>query len=227
MTDLLEEVKNSFEVSRDEHSPDKGPLVMIDPDEGELAPGFNASREYYGKQLLAFTRRGYRHFAGSVMTTDSDELMVVTWPVMGPLLITSMVGAFTDGVLIGQRSEYMVQLCFHFHAVGHLFHDDDFRQLSLTMAEGFAEDRPVISYFEEYIQGATLHLCHATGFAHREVNANKVWDIWLLVGSAAVAASYLAGQRLGTTWRERDVLDGIEIASEVEHGSEGEAGRND
>ena len=41
----------------------------------------------------------------------------------------------------------------------------------------------------------------------------KVWDVWCLVGTHTVVNTYLAGYRMGCTWRERDVLDGIEIAT--------------
>lgn len=223
MSTLVEEVKNSFEISREQHAPNKGPVVLIKPNEDELAPGFDAAREHYGKKLLAYTRRGYRWFAGSTMPTDSDTLIETTWPVMGPLVISVLVESFSDGVLIGQREDYQVQMCFHFGVVEHLFHDKGFRETSTLMAAGFAGDREVMEYFEEYLQGALTHLVHATGFAHQEVQPNKVWDVWLLTTSAVMSASFLAGQRLGTAWRTRDVLDGIEMATEEGHGPAGEA----
>ena len=84
----------------------------------------------------------------------------------------------------------------------------------MTMAHGFAEDREVCDYFNTYLQSALHHMTHVTGFAHSEVVPTKVWDVWLLSGTAVITASFLAGTQMGATWRERDVLDGIEIASE-------------
>ena len=81
-----------------------------------------------------------------------------------------------------------------------------------------------VTYRKGRAFAAYWHLSHATGFAHAtDVEPNKGWDIWLLNGTACICAGYLAGHLMGTTWRERDVLDGIEIASEVNlSGSEGE-----
>jgi hypothetical protein len=72
----------------------------------------------------------------------------------------------------------------------------------------------VCQYFAEYLMGGVNHLAHVTGFAHSNVEPQKVWDIWIMGGTACVCASFLAGNKLGTSWRERDVLDGIAIATE-------------
>lgn len=222
MSDLAEEVRTSFERSRDEQAPGKGPVVLIKEDEPELAPGFDAAREYYGHQLLVYARRGYRHFAGADLPTGADELLALTTPIMEELLVAALVQSFADGVMIGQRSEYLVQMCVHFGMVEHLFHDNDFRAASLLMAKGFTDDTEVIGYFSEYIRGGLAHLSHVTGFSHSQTDPNKIWDVWIMTGSAAIAAAYLAGQRLGTSWREQDVLHGIEMATEVDRGSAGE-----
>jgi len=217
MTDLIDEVRASFEKSRDESVDGNGPIKVIYQGDQELAPGFDAIREYYGDRLLAVTRRGYRHFAGSTMTRDSDELLAVTGEQMMPHLIKILLQSFSDGVMVGHRSNAQVKISIHFHLVDHLFTDSAFREASDTMAIGFGENEEILEYFAEYLTGGVAHLSHVTGFVHqRNVDPGKVWDIWLLIGTATVAASYLAGFKMGTAWLERDVLDGIEIATEEE-----------
>jgi hypothetical protein len=217
MTDLVDEVKSSFEKSRDEVSSDEGgSIALVQGDVGGLAPGFIAMRSYYEERLLSIMRRGYRHFAGSSMPTSSDVLLELTSKFLQAPMIAVSMGAFTDGVMIGHRSDQQVKMCFHFNSVEHLFHDDTFRDSALRMTAGFAEDSAVCEYFNEYVGGALAHIAHVTGFAHSEVVPAKVWDVWLLAGTACITASYLAGTKMGTSWRERDVLDGIEMASESE-----------
>ena len=213
MTDLVDEVKASFETAQEDVGVGGG-VTMVSGSGDELAPGFMAMREHYEQTLLMIVRRAYRYYAGREMPTDGDELLVLTAEKMTAPLIATSLGAFANGVMIGHRSEHMVRMCFHFNSVEHLFHDDAFKDASLRMAHGFAEDRAVTMYFHEYVEGALSHMAHITGFAHSEVNPVKVWDLWILSATACVTASYLAGNRMGASWRERDVLDGIEIASE-------------
>lgn len=226
MTDLVDEVKASFETAQ----ADVGGGVTVVRDDGEeLAPGFMAMREHYEQVLLTIVRRSYRYYAGREMPTDGDELLILTAQKMTAPLIAASLGAFANGVKIGHRSDHLVKMCFHFHSVEHLFHDDAFKESSLQMAHGFAEDREVTTYFHEYVEGALSHMAHITGFAHSEVNPAKVWDLWILASTACVTASFLAGNRMGASWRERDVLDGIEIASESagEDGSDSPADEGD
>jgi len=224
--DLAEEVKVSFEKSKEEVTGETdgatGGVVMASD---ELAPGFLAMKEYYERQLLMITRRGYRQFAGSSMPTSGDELVLLTATKMTAPLVAVTLGAFTDGVMIGHQDDHRVKMCFHFNNVDHLFHDQGFRDSALKMAFGFAGDAGVTEYFQEYCAGAMAHMSHLTGFAHSTgVQPSKVWDLWLLVGTACITASYLAGTKMGTSWRERDALDGIVIATEeVSRGAEGEA----
>jgi hypothetical protein len=211
MTDLVDQIKTSFERAGEALS--EGPTV-ITPDDNSLAPGFMAMKEYYQSRLMLITRRGYRHYAGSNLTTDADALVERTSEFLNAPMIAVSMGAFADGLMIGHQNDHLVKMCVHFNNVDHLFHDDNFRQSSLKMAHGLAEDRAVCGYFNEYVQNSVRHMTHITGFAHSEVVPAKVWDIWMLAGAACVTASYLAGSRMGATWLERDVLDGIEIASE-------------
>ena len=215
MTDLVDEIKASFEGSRDEvvGTDHPGPTVLTTQGD-ELAPGFSAMRGYYEEKLLLIMRRAYRHHAGSKLPTDGDELIKLTAKYLQPPMIAVSLGAFADGVMIGHRDNHLVKMMFHFENVDHLFHDDAFRASSVQMAKGFAGDKAVCDYFNVYIDGAMVHMAHTTGFAHSEVRPHKVWDLWILGGTACVTASFLAGIKLGTSWRERDVLDGIEIASE-------------
>ena len=213
MTDLVDEVKASFEVSKEAVGAGDGVTIVRDG-EMELAPGFSAMREYYEQKLLMVVRRVYRHHAGSDLPTDGDELLTLTALRMTAPMIAVSMGAFANGVMIGHRTDHLVRMMFHFQNVDHLFHDSTFEQASLTMAHGFAEDMEVTRYFHEYVEGALSHMAHVTGFAHNEVKPAKVWDLWILSGTACITASYLAGNRMGASWRERDVLDGIEIASE-------------
>lgn len=213
MSYLVDEVIASFERSRDEIT-DSDEATIIATQGDDLAPGFMAMRHYYESRLLLIMRRGYRHFAGSNLPTDGSELVEHTAEYMTAPMIAVSMGAFTDGVLIGHQSDLLVKMCFHFDTVEHLFHDNAFRGSSLKMTKGFVGDDEVCRYFHDYVTTGVRHMAHATGFAHNKIAPAKVWDIWLLVGTACVTASYLAGNRMGTSWRERDVLDGIEIASE-------------
>jgi len=222
MTDLADEIRSSFEESRDQLSANDGPLALIHDDD-VLAPGFTGMRNHYSIRLMAMNRRGYRWYAGSTLPTDADQLVALTATMMRDLLLKVMVSAFSDGVLIGHAEEQVVKMFLHFHKEDELFEDTGFREAADPMSSGFLEDEEVRAYFDEYLRGAVTHLSHTVGFVHRKVDPNKVWDVWLLVGTASTAAAYLAGHRMGTGWRERDVLDGIEIASgEDAHGAEGE-----
>lgn len=220
MTDLIEEVKLSFERVRPNAD---GPLTVVtSADETELAPGFQPMQAYFQDRLLMVTRRGYRHFAGSTMPTNGNELVQRTIPTMVSMMIATSLGAFADGVMVGQQIDQTVKMCIHFNALDHLWHDQGFRATSLTMAHGFAEVDEVSSYFHTYVETAIAYISHVTGFAHSEVDPGKVWDLWMMAGASCVCTSYLAGNQLGTTWRERDVLDGIEAATE--EGSRGPQG---
>ena len=218
MTDLVEEVRSSFERSKVAQGMEgKGPVGVIREDEMELGPGFDAMREYYGNRLLAVTRRGYRHFAGSTMPHDADELLALTGEVMVPPYIILLLQSFSDGVMVGHESDYRVKMAIHFHLIDRLFQESSFRESSDQMARGFGDNDEVLNYFQEYFIGGLTHLSHITGFAHRnDADPSKVWDVWMLIGTATITASYLAGLKMGTAWHERDVLDGIEIATEEE-----------
>jgi hypothetical protein len=71
----------------------------------------------------------------------------------------------------------------------------------------------VVEFFGHYIGSGLAEFAHLTGWAHSQGNANKVWDLWVLIGTSMVSTAYLAGHRFGTAWQEQDVLDDIEIAS--------------
>jgi hypothetical protein len=83
-----------------------------------------------------------------------------------------------------------------------------------ALGAGFADDEEVCEYFADYLMGGINHLAHVTGFAHAEVDPAKVWDLWVMGSTACICAGFMAGDKLGTTWRERDVLDGIAMATE-------------
>ena len=219
---LIEDVKTSFDESRDEQTSDQGPVTILRDGGEDLAPGFNSMRIFYTNRLLAICRRGYRHHAGSTLPTKADDLITLTGHQMMPMLIGMVMQAFADGVMIGHQDDHQVKISFHFNIVDHLFTDESFRENSQKMAQGMAEDSEVLAWFAEFTSGGMDHLTHITGFAHREVNPTKVWDVWMLIGTACVCSCYLAGNKMGSTWKERDVLDGIEIATEeVPRGSEG------
>lgn len=220
MTDLIDEVRASFNKTRDDHG-DRGPVTVLgpgDPREQGFPPGFTAMRNYYGERLLAITRRGYRHFAGSTLPTDADQLMELTSQVMAEYVLALVFDAFADGVAIGHQQQQTVRIFTHFNTLEQIFTDELFRESSREMAKRFSEDPDVLAYFNEYVEGGMHHLAHVTGFAHREVEPGKIWDVWLLVGTACMCATFLAGHHLGVTWRERDVLEGIELATQGEDG---------
>lgn len=224
MTDLVDQVKACFDKTREAQDDGRGPLQIISPGDEEMAPGFDAMRYHFGERLIMTARRGYRHFGGAALPSNSDLLLVATGEYMMPATIGVSMSAFSHGVMIGHREDHLVRMCYHFQNLEHLFHDDDFLEATSDMAKGFANDPEVYEFFDTYVTGGLHHVSHVTGFAHQEdVQTAKVWDVWLLTGTATTAASYLAGFRLGDAWRERDVLDGIEIATEGDpRGSEGE-----
>jgi len=211
MTDLIEEVRASFEKAR--HPEVEGPVTLVADDLAQ-APGFMAMKAYFENRVQIVTRRGYRHFAGATLTSNADELLKLTAMEMVTPLLATTFRAFSDGVLIGQRDNHLVRMAIHFHTADNLWEDDDFLKASKELSTGFADDEEVVTYFGEYLMGGVNHLAHVTGFAHSEVDPIKIWDIWIMGGMACVCASFLAGNKLGTSWRERDVLDGIAIATE-------------
>jgi hypothetical protein len=220
MTGLIDEIRTAFEKSKTDVIGEDGNSFAIVSREEDLVPGFAPARSSYETKLMVLTRRGYRHFAGSDLPTDADALLVKTGEFMTAQYVAAEINAFSDGVMIGHQHDQMVKMMTHFNNLGHLFHDDGFREASLQMAHGFASDQEITYHFTGYLTEAVTNMAHVTGFAHSQVVPAKVWDIWLMAGAACVTASFLAGSKLGTTWKERDVLDGIEIAS----GSEAEDG---
>ncbi len=210
MTDLLDEIRASFEKDNEE---DTSPVRVV-ADSMIHAPGFLAMKAYFEGRVNIITRRGYRHFAGATLTHDADTLLKQTTEVMFTPLLATAFRAFSDGVLVGHRDNHLVRMRMHFHQPELLWDDDAFLKASKELSSGFADDEEICQYFGEYLMGGVNHLTHVTGFAHSQVDPTKVWDIWVMSGMACVCASYLAGTKLGTNWRERDVLDGIAIATE-------------
>lgn len=220
MSELLDEIKESFEKVRHKHA-DGNDVVQVTPSvEETMPPAFMAMQTYYKKTILSLTRRGFRHFAGASMPTASDELLDRTREVMYPALLAMLLQIFADGVRIGQRDDQMVKMAFHFDAIDSIYDNDSFVHGSNTMAFGFAEDDEIRGFFRDYLMTGTDHMSHICGFAHSEVDPNQVWDLWMLVAAATIGSCFMAGHEMGSSWRERDVLDGIEIASEGDHGSD-------
>jgi hypothetical protein len=228
MTDLNEEIRDSFKrctlVDAGVDSDNSSPVVALSA-ERDLPPGFEAAKEWHDKQVTVFCRRGYRKFAGSTMPTQADELGKLTVPVMMPLLVTACTRAFADGVQIGHQYEQQVKISAFFGRIDELFENREFRERSANMAQGFLEDHEVNEFFKGFVGTGTAGMAHVTGFAHREAEPNKIWDLWMLAGSSMVSAGYMAGHMLGAAWRERDVLTGIEIATE--EGTDGPAPEDD
>jgi hypothetical protein len=148
------------------------------------------------------------------MPTAADDLLAKTAEVMTAPMIATLFRAFSDGVMIGHRDNILVRMKLHFGQVDELWSDDSFLKATTSLGAGFADDEEVCEYFADYLMGGINHLAHVTGFAHAEVNPAKVWDLWVMGSTACVCAGFMAGNKLGTTWRERDVLDGIAMATE-------------
>ena len=111
MTDLVDEVKACFDKTREAQDDGRGPLQIINEGDEELAPGFNAMRYYYGEQLQVMARRGYHHYAGGALPSNSDQLLVHTGEYMLPATIAVSLTAFANGVLIGQQENHVVRMC--------------------------------------------------------------------------------------------------------------------
>lgn len=212
--DLIDQIKASFETAKATRTDSDGPVTVLGGESFQVAPGFMAMKSYFDDRMLIITRRGYRHFAGATLTHDADELLRDTGHEMLVPLLATLFRAFSDGVMIGHQDNHLVRMQIHFGQIDELWKDDSFLKASAELATGFADDREVSDYFLEYIKGGLDHLSHVTGFAHSQVDPTKVWDIWIMGGTACVCACYLAGTKLGNEWRERDVLDGIAIATE-------------
>lgn len=222
MTDLIDEVRASFEQAKNSET---GGVTVMSGDGMIQAPGFMAMKKYFEDRISIVTRRGYRHFAGATLTNDADALLKQTAQVMTAPMMATLFRAFSDGVLIGHLNNHLVRMAVHFDQAENLWDDDDFLQASKDLSSGFADDDEVCTYFGEYLMGGVNHLSHVTGYAHTQTDPVKVWDLWVMGGSACVCASYIAGTKLGTMWRERDVLDGIVIATE--EAPVGSTGEND
>jgi hypothetical protein len=212
MTDLIDEVRSSFELAKNTEA--RGPVTVMSAGDTDMVPGFMAMKNYFDNRITIVARRGYRHFAGATLTHDADELLKQTADEMVTPLIATLFRAFSDGVMVGHRDNHLVRMAIHFGQADNLWDDDDFLQASKDLGSGFADDEEVCQYFAEYLMGGINHITHVTGFAHSHVEPTKIWDIWIMGGTACVCASFLAGHKLGTSWRERDVLDGIAIATE-------------
>ena len=213
MTELLEEIKESFEKKAEENHVHGDVPVIMGQALGEV-PGFMAMKEYFEGRITVLVRRGYRHFAGATLTHNADELLRQTALEMLTPMLATMFRAFSDGVMVGHQVNHLVRMRLHFHQAALLWQDEEFLKASKDLGAGFADDDEVCTYFGEFLMGGVNHLAHVTGFAHSEVDPAKIWDIWVMGGTACICSSFLAGHKLGTTWRERDVLDGIAIASE-------------
>lgn len=216
MMSLVEEVMEAFESCRHQQLGDaEGPVSFLPSQPDELPPGFQAMHSYYEIRLPVLLRRGYHHYAGAVLPRDSDQLTGETAVVMLPMLIKECVSSFCAGVLVGHQDHHMVRMAMHFGVIEMLYQDEDFRTAADDMARGFVDDHQVKSFFIEYTTSALAHLSHLVGFAHQpDAEVHKVWDLWSLFGNSLTSAGYLAGHVLGTSWHERDVLSGIELASE-------------
>jgi hypothetical protein len=225
MSELLDEIKEAFHEAKDEFEDENPEPVTVTP-AVDLPPGTMGMRNYTQQVMLVLTRRIYRWFAGATMPPIPEELLKTTTQRMLPPTTNAVIEAFAAGVLIGHRSEHLVRLAYHVHLVDALFADEDFQNSARTMATGFRDDPEIKEFFTTYISGALQYLAHITGWAHKE-QPEKVWDVWMICGISATSAAYLAGYRMGTSWYERDVLDGILIATEeITHGPEGADARD-
>ena len=211
MTDLVDEIKASFERSKDLAG--SGPVTLLTSDMVQ-APGFMTMKAYFDERVITLVRRAYRHFAGASLTHDADALLMQTAEEMTIPMLATLFRAFSDGVMIGWQDNHLVKMKLHFGQADQLWKDEAFLAASKELGSGFADDQEVCEYFGEYLMGGINHLTHVTGFAHSQTEPHKIWDIWIMGGMACVCASFLAGNKLGTSWRERDVLDGIAIATE-------------
>jgi len=214
VTDLLEEVKDSFRKGNmpDTDGPQVGPIRMVT--EHDNLVGFGGMSAAYHRRITDITRKGYRRFAGSTLPDDPEDKLITTGEYMYPKIIATLVQAFCDGIMLGQQDNFQVLLAVRLGAADSLFHDEGFRAMAKTMALGFIEDEGIKSFFLEYYSGALISLAQLTGFAQGQMPAGKVWDLWILSSKAVVGTCYVAGYHLGSAWKERDVLDGIEIVTE-------------
>lgn len=218
MSELLDEIKEAFNEDKEQFVDDDNPVQIAHG--VDLPPGTVGMKNYSEHVMLVVTRRIYRWFAGSTAPLTSSELLKTTGTRMVGPLSNAVMEAFAAGVLIGHRSEHLVRLAHHVHMVDELFADQEFQTMARTMATGFREDAEIQEFFATYISGAAEYLSHITGFAHHE-QLDKVWDVWMICGVSGTNAAYMAGYRMGTSWYERDVLDGILIATEeITHGPE-------
>lgn len=221
MSDLVGEIRAMFEKDRDEISPES-PMKMVSDSELKMTPGLRGMREYFQERINRATRRGYRLHAGAPLNPDHKQAMYDTSEPMLAHTVAIGLGAFSAGVMMGQQNDHLVRLKIFQGDPDALFEMKEFREAAKNMALGFSNDDEVVEFFTDYAKGAMEQMGVMTGFLRRSGNPNKVWDLWIFTSTGLVTASYMAGCRLGTTWREKDVLDGILMATE--EGSRGPEG---
>ena len=180
---LIEEIKGAFETVRVEHVKENDPPIQMIGDDLKLPPLFNEMRMHYGAQALVLTRRGFRHFAGSELSScgGADELLEATSPKMIPMVLGMLLQTFADGVRLGHKDDQVIKMAFHYHVEDKLYENEHFVQGSKTMALGLNEDNEIREFFLEYLTGGIEHLTRIAGFAHTDVDPNKIWDVWLLI----------------------------------------------
>lgn len=220
MSELLDEIKEAFHDTKDEFDEESDAPVLV-TQAVNLPPGTMGMRNYSQQVMLVLTRRIYRWFAGATLPPIPKELFKIISARMLPPVTKAVMESFSAGVIIGHKSDHIVRMAHHVHLVDALFADEDFQVSARTMATGFRDDPEIWEFFTTYVSGAAEYLSHITGWVHKDL-PEKVWDVWMICGISGTSAAYLAGYRMGTSWYERDVLDGILIATEENtHGSEG------
>jgi hypothetical protein len=147
------------------------------------------------------------------MPTDADVLLELTAAQMRTPLVRVALSGFADGVQVGYQNSQIVKMAHFFNTIEGLFELQEFRETSEAMVDGYLEDQAAVAFIGDFFDQGLNALRHVTGFAHQEVDPVLVWDVWCAIGQASIGTSYLAGYLLGTDWKERDVLDGIELAS--------------
>ena len=127
MTDLIDEIKASFEKSK--MAVDNGDgVTIVRQHRGGAGSGFPGHAGALQREAPADRASWVPVARRLAMPTDSDELMEKVSGQMTAAMIALSMSAFADGVILGHQSDPLIKMMFHFNNVDHVFHDESMRR---------------------------------------------------------------------------------------------------
>lgn len=222
MSDLSEEIEAAYKGLNEKHVDieDGQAEVHYVREDSEVAqlPAYHAVQQYYAVEMVKAVRRAYRYNSGREPFPSGPVAYEQTRGLAHKHMMTTAIEAFADGVQMGHEISAKVRKFMHFDKADDLITDPDFRTESSMIALNVMSDPDCMEFFDAYFFETTEWFMYATGFANVETkeNTQKVWDLWALSAMSMITAFYGTGCKLGASWKERDVLSGIESATEAQ-----------